>query len=167
MEKRLPEYYETHVVILPKGFYLSKKGARDLDVTELFKMPEKIRDSLFAAIIERKNVVLKPKYQSVFIYGYISNHPTLGNTTAETSPIVGLRLEEAIEPSGKKVTHIYFRTQNREYLSYDEESLISFAGAQFKIYKDSGRRFSEFEHLFDEVNDIIPIVQMIDKKEVA
>ncbi|MDO4978631.1 MAG: hypothetical protein Q4E47_00550 [Candidatus Saccharibacteria bacterium] len=163
MEKRSPEYYATHTVILAENILPKKKMAGVAN--RHGSLQHEITNGLFAAIVERKNVVLKPEYQNaVYLHGYTCYHPIIGHGTVDTSTIAGLRLEDAMETTGEKITHIYFKTRNREYLSYDERCFKYPMNANFEKYKNSGRSFADFEYLFDEIDDKVPEIQMVDKE---
>lgn len=130
-----------------------------------YQLMNDIRDGLCAAILERKNVILKPEYQTMYLNGVTNHHPAIGHGKVDTSNVIGLRLEDTIESADTgKVTYVYFRTENREYMSCEDNCFYGLMSAIFEECKDSGRSFADFDYLFDEVSDKIPEVQIISKE---
>ena len=143
MEKRTPDYYENCPAMA--RFCLDGEN-----------FPEFI--ALMLAMIEHKNVTLKPEYV-VWIYGRIANPPTFNpdlkrGDLVTTSRIKGVYFEK-VYGDGEDRLETYIQTANTSYLVWPEIpscTMWAIPGLLEKIKKE-GLKFEDYKDYFSNINE--------------
>lgn len=156
MEQRVSEYY----AIQPCFLEYCLKGEKE-------RAPEVIAVAL--AILNRKNVILKPEYK-VYLHGRIGVPPEDSGidwySWADTSYIKSIFFERVRE-KGKTSYHCYINTLNTKYLLWDDaRSRLKDMKALVVYIANNDLKFEDFTEYFSEINEKYQDVEILSEERM-
>lgn len=130
--------------------------------------PEAIAVAL--AMINRKNVTLKPEYQ-VRLHGQVGVPPKSNLNIGwydyiDTLPIKSIYFERVRE-AGKTTYHCYIQTEDTLYLVWDDANArLKDMQLLLKHIENQRYSFEDFEECFSEINEGYPDVEIVPIKNI-